>query len=72
MKQRYYLTYNEDNVTRPIIWELGQKFAIITNIRTGEVKEQMGLVSIELDGDAETIEAAVQWLETQGVHAEPI
>lgn len=72
MKLRIYLTFDKKNVREPIIWKLGKEFDVITNIRTAEVKENMGLVGLEIEGKTETVEAAVQWLEAQGVHVEPI
>lgn len=72
MKLRVYLTFTPQNVTKPIIWQLGQKFPVVTNIRTAEVKESMGLVGLELEGKVEDVEQAVRWLEAQGVHVEPI
>jgi len=72
VKLRVYLTFSEDNVREPIIWKLGHKFDVVTNIRTAEVKESMGLVGLEIKGETETVEAAVKWLEAQGVHVEPI
>jgi len=72
LKLRVYLTFTPQNVTKPIIWQLGQKFPVVTNIRTAEVKESMGLVGLELEGKVEDVEQAVRWLEAQGVHVEPI
>ena len=72
MKLRLYLTFNQSNVREPLIWKLAQEFAVVTNIRTAEVKEDMGLVGIELEGKTEVVEAAVTWLEQQVVHVEPI
>ncbi|RMG91356.1 MAG: FeS-binding protein [Zetaproteobacteria bacterium] len=72
MKLRVYLTFHEDTVRQPIIWKLGKEFDVVTNIRTAEVKDHMGLVGLELDGDDEVIEAAVAWLKAQGVHVDPI
>jgi len=72
VKLRLYLTFDENNVTQPLIWQLGRDFDIVTNIRTAEVKEHMGLVGIELEGNPETIEAGIAWLKTQGVQVEPI
>ena len=72
LKQRFYLTFSKENVRAPIIWKLGREFPVVTNIRTAEVKEDMGLVGIELEGEAEAIEAAVRWLDEQHVHVEPI
>ncbi len=72
MRLRLYLTFNADNVTKPLIWQLGRDFDVITNIRTAEVKESMGLVGIELDGAEEQIDSAIAWLKSEGVQVEPI
>ncbi len=72
MKMRVYLTYNADNVCKPIIWRLGREFDVVTNIRTADVKEHMGLVALELEGDSAVIEDAIRWLESQQVRVEPI
>ena len=72
MKLRIYLTFSAENVREPIIWKLAHEFEVVTNIRTAEVRDDMGLVGLELDGEREVIEAAVHWLEAQGVHVDPI
>ncbi len=72
MKLRVYLTFNEDTVREPIIWKLGREFDLVTNIRTAEVKDHMGLVGLEMDGESDVLDAAVKWLEVKGVHVEPI
>jgi len=72
LKLRVYLTFSADIVREPIIWKLGHEFDVITNIRTAEVKEDMGLVGLEIEGDQEVVEASVRWLEERGVHVEPI
>jgi len=72
LKQRVYLTFTRDNVRKPIIWKLGHKFDVVTNIRTAEVKQDMGLVGLELEGDQDTVEKALRWLESQGVKVDPI
>jgi len=72
MKQRVYLTFSEQTVREPLIWKLSKEFDVITNIRTAEVREHMGLVGLEIEGKTAVVEAAVQWLEEQGVHVDPI
>ncbi|EAU54754.1 NIL domain-containing protein [Mariprofundus ferrooxydans] len=72
MKLRVYLTFNTATVREPIIWKLGKTFDVMTNIRTAEVKENTGLVGLELEGKSDVVEAAVKWLTEQGVHVEPI
>ncbi|MDX8402955.1 MAG: NIL domain-containing protein [Mariprofundaceae bacterium] len=72
MKLRVYLTFDESTVREPLIWKLAKKFDVITNIRTAEVKDHMGLVGLEIEGKNEVVDASVKWLESQGVHVEPI
>ncbi|MBF0280969.1 MAG: NIL domain-containing protein [Zetaproteobacteria bacterium] len=73
MKIRVYLNFNQQTVTEPIIWRLAKEFEVMTNIRTAEVREGMGLVGLEIEGDQDVVEKAIQWLDAQeGVHVEPI
>ena len=72
MKLRVYLTFSADIVREPIIWKLSREFDVVTNIRTAEVREDMGLVGLEIEGEQGVVEASVRWLEEQGVHVEPI
>ena len=59
-------------ITRPVIYELGKKFAVVTNIRQASVTEEIGVVSIELDGDRSEIKKAIAWLEEAGIKVEPV
>jgi len=72
LKQRVYLTFSKETVREPLIWKLGHEFDVITNIRTAEVKEDMGLVGLEIEGAQDIVEQALGWLKSQGVHVEPI
>jgi len=73
MKLRVYLNFDQGAITEPVIWKLAKEFDVVTNIRMAEVKEGMGLVGLEIEGDAEVVETSVKWLEAQnGVHVEPI
>jgi len=72
VKLRVYLTFDESRVREPVIWRLGRTFDVVTNIRTAEVKEHMGLVGLEISGEDEVVEQAVRWLEERGVKVDPI
>ena len=72
MKLRVNLTFNQETVREPIIWKLAKEFDVVTNIRTAEVKDHMGLVGLEIEGESDVVEASVKWLQSQGVHVEPI
>ncbi len=72
LKQRVYLTFSKDTVREPLIWKAGHEFDVITNIRSAEVKEDMGLVGLEIDGEQDVVEQTLVWFKTQGVHVGPI
>ena len=59
-------------ITRPVVWELGQKFPVVTNVRQASVADDIGIVSLELEGERADIKAAIQWLEEIGVKVEPV
>ena len=59
-------------ITRPIIYELGKKFEIITNVRQASITAEVGLVSIEVEGEREEIKKSIAWLEELGVKVEPV
>jgi hypothetical protein len=59
-------------ITRPIIWELGKDFNVVTNIRQASVTDEIGIVSLSLEGEREDIKKAIAWLEKQGVKVEPV
>jgi L-aspartate semialdehyde sulfurtransferase ferredoxin len=59
-------------ITRPVIYELGHKFQIVTNVRQASVTAEVGIVSIELEGEREEIKRAIAWLEELGIKVEPV
>lgn len=69
---RLWLMYPARLITRPIIYDLGKNFALVTNVRQASVTDEIGLVSLELDGEREEIKKAIAWLEELGVKVEPV
>jgi len=59
-------------IKEPLIWQISQKFKVVTNIRQCSVTDEIGIVSLELDGKREDIKAAIKWLEKLGVSVEPV
>ena len=70
--QRFYLTYSQEKIKDPIIYTVGKKFRVVTNIRSASVSDHLGIVGLELDGDQSEIDSAVKWIAEQGVKVEPI
>jgi ABC-type methionine transport system ATPase subunit len=71
-KQRVKFTFPTDLVTQPIIYQLGQQFNVVTNIRRADVRENMGWVVLEVEGDDQEIEKGVSWVSSMGVRVDPV
>ena len=71
-KTRLWLMYPPKLITNPVIWELTQRFPVITNVRQASVTDEIGIVSLELEGARTDIKAAIQWLEKLGIKVEPV
>ena len=71
-KQRLWLMFPTRLVTQPIVWELGQKFKVVTNVRQCSVTDEIGIVSLSLGGERDEIKKAIAWLEELGVKVEPV
>jgi L-aspartate semialdehyde sulfurtransferase ferredoxin len=69
---RLWLMYPPKLITKPLIWQIGQKFKVITNIRQASVTDEIGIVCLELDGKRADVKAAIKWLEKTGVSVEPV
>jgi len=65
--RRVTFTFKTELIQRPVIYELGIKFEIVTNIRRAEVNQNDGWVVLELDGASEEIERGLAWVIEQGV-----
>jgi hypothetical protein len=59
-------------ITTPVIWELGHKFKVMTNVRQASITDDIGVVCLELDGPRSEIKNAIKWLEKLGVKVEPV
>ena len=70
-KRRVMFTFTSELMTEPIIYNLGQQFKLITNIRRADLTEDRGWMVLELDGKEEDIEAGIAWATSKGVRVAP-
>jgi len=66
------LTFSPETITEPIIYNLGQQFNIVTNIRQADLAEDRGWIILELDGKDQDIEAGIAWVISKGVRVDPV
>ena len=71
-QRRLWLMYPPRLITTPVIWELGRRFPLVTNVRQASVTDEIGIVCLELEGERAQIKAAIEWLEKQGIRVEPV
>ena len=69
-RRRVMFTFNEEVVADPIIYNLGQQFKMVTNIRRANMTEAGGWIEVELEG--ENIEDGIAWAISMGVRVDEI
>ncbi len=71
-KRRVMFTFPTELIQEPIIYNLGRRFDVMTNIRRADVSEDKGWVVLELEGEEEDIEQGVAWVGSKGVRVDPV
>ena len=71
-QRRLWLMFPPKLIKKPLVWEVGHKFKIVTNIRQASVTDEIGIVCLELTGARDELKAAIKWLEKNGVSVEPV
>ena len=66
-KVRVKLFFSGPSIKRPLVYELGQKYDLITNIRRAEITDTGGWVVLELDAKKNEIKKSIEWAENEGV-----
>lgn len=71
-KRKVTLTFPPKLIKEPVIYNIGQRFKLVTNIRSANVSENVGWVTLEIDGDEAEYLKAIHYLNEIGVKIEPI
>ncbi len=71
-EMRFKLTFPEKLINDPVIYDLGHKFNLVTNIKRANVEERFGWVVLELTGEINEIEEGIAWLKDKGVRVDPV
>jgi molybdopterin synthase sulfur carrier subunit len=71
-KRKVTLTFPPDLIKEPVIYNMGHRFRVVTNIRGANVSENVGWVTLEIDGEEEEYLSALRYLKEIGVKVEPI
>ena len=71
-KLRVKFTFPPERITEAVIWEVGRRFDLITNIRRADVTEDIAWAVLELEGEQADIERGVKWVNDLGVRVDPV
>ncbi len=66
VSDRFFVSFPETLVDRPIVYEMVQQFRVVPNIRRANVEEHTGWMILELTGGADELTRAVAWLRDTG------
>jgi L-aspartate semialdehyde sulfurtransferase ferredoxin len=72
VQKRLWLMYPAKLITNPVVWQLGHKFPVVTNVRQASVTDEIGIVCLEISGPPNSVKSAIQWLEKIGIKVEPV
>lgn len=61
------MTFPEQLITEPVIYNIGKNFDVVTNIRRANVEERIGWVILEVEGRDDEIDKAVEYASGLGV-----
>ena len=68
MKKRVTLTFPKRTIQMPLTYRLARDFNIASNIIRAQVApNQVGKLVLELLGDIDAIEAAIDWMQSQEI-----
>ena len=70
--RRVRLTYVVHLIKQPVVYELGRQFKVVTNVRRADVQENVGWIILEMDGEEDEIERALDWVRSLGIRIDSV
>ena len=70
--RRVKFTFPTELIKEPIIYQMGQQFKVVPNIRRADVRADMGWVILELEGEEDEIDRSIQWISSMNVRVDPV
>ncbi len=64
------LTYSQQLIKEPLVYNMGHQFAVVTDVRMADVGPTTGWVILELIGEDDEIDRALDWAREKGVRVD--
>ena len=71
-RKQVMLSFPEEAIEEPIIYNLGQQFRLVTNIHQANVSDCKGWITLELEGQEKDIEDGIDWVTSKGVRVDTV
>ena len=72
MKRKVYLTFPQQVIHEPVLYNLGKDFRVVTNIRGASVTDEIAIMALELEGEDAEIDRAIAYLKGRGIKVEEV
>lgn len=72
MKMRVRLTFPQDLIQEPVLFNVAMKYNICPNIRRAKITETVGEMVLEFDGAGDSIQKGIKALTKKGVQVDPV
>ena len=70
--KRVKFTFPQELIKEPVIYKLGVDFGIVTNIRRADIRDDMGWVVLELEGESNVVDEGLEWVISTVVRVDQI
>ena len=65
------LSFSSETANDPVVYQMGQQFNVVTNIRRADVGEDSsGWLELDIEGEAPAIDQALEFCRSRGVRVE--
>ena len=72
ISKKVLLTVRGKEVDEPLVYTIGHKFNVVTNIHGASVADGVGIVALELTGPKEEVEKALKFVEEKNITIETL
>jgi len=69
-KRKVLLTFPEELIREPIIYNLSHQYHVMTNIHRAEISDERGWVELEMEGEEEDMEQGLAWVISKGIRVD--
>jgi ABC-type methionine transport system ATPase subunit len=70
MKARVKLTFPQNLIKEPVIFNMAKQFNVMPNIRRARITETVGEMVLELEGEQDNLDQGMSFLKEKGIEVE--